>query len=111
MTADPSTQDTTTAEPREFASLILEINKGRSHAELTTAVAELVAKVQETQRPGSMVYKLTMKPQPGDDEMVIIVDELTVKPPKGERGSSFFYIAEGHALSRKDPRQTDLFDA
>lgn len=110
MTAEPSTQDTTEAEPREFASLILEINKGRSHKELTAAVAELVAAVQETNRPGSITYRLTVKPLKGDDGAITIEDELTKKPPKGERGSSIFFIAEGNSLTRRDPRQTDLFE-
>lgn len=104
-----STQDQDT-QPREFAAFLLETNKGRSHAELTRALAALVADVQRSGKPGSLTYKLTVKPQPGNEQMVIVVDQIVAKAPAAERASSVFFIDDDHGLVRNDPRQRSIFD-
>lgn len=110
--ADKSTQDTETeqaAEPREFVSFLLDINKGQSHRELSEKFAELVATVQETGKAGSMTYSVTVKPEAGTDNLVIVTDQITVKRPQGERRKSLFFVDDNHNLTRDNPHQSSLF--
>lgn len=97
-------------EPRPFATFLLETNKGRSHAELSAGLQELVAEVIRTGKPGSISYKVTVKPQPGNEQMVIVLDEIVRKVPRGERASSVFFVTDDNELVRNDPRQSSIFD-
>jgi hypothetical protein len=109
-TVAESKQDTTEQEPRPFATFLLETNKGRSHDELSRGLQELVAEVLRTGKPGSISYKVTVKPQAGNEHMVVVLDEIVRKVPRGERASSVFFVTDGHELVRNNPHQPSIFD-
>lgn len=106
-----SKQDTeSTTEPRPFATFLMETNKGRSHEELSLGLQELVREVIRTGKPGSISYRVTVKPQPGNEQMVVVLDEIVRKVPRGERASSVFFVTDDNELVRNDPRQHSIFD-
>lgn len=109
MADTTSTQDTEQA-PREFASFLLDINKGRSHAELSEALTELVAEVQRVGKAGSLSYTVKVEPQKGNETVVSVTDQIGRKFPQGERRTSMFFVDGNNNLVRSDPNQHSIFD-
>lgn len=110
---EPSTKDTDQAakpEPRDFAAWLLETNKGRTHKELGTEFAALIAAVQRLGKPGTLTLKVEVKPQTGRADMVITTETVTTKEPTGERPASAFFVDKTNSLVRDDPRQNSLFN-
>jgi hypothetical protein len=107
------TQDVqvSTDEPRDFCAILIEINKGESHRELSEALADLVAAVEITGKPGSLSYSLKVQPHQGNSAIVTVTDEIKRKIPEGDRRTSIFFVDRTHSLVRNDPHQVSLFDA
>jgi hypothetical protein len=107
------TQDVqvSTDEPRDFCAILIEINKGESHRELSEALADLVAAVEITGKPGSLSYSLKVQPHQGNSAIVTVTDEIKRKIPEGDRRTSIFFVDQTHSLVRNDPHQVSLFDA
>lgn len=109
-TVAESKQDTEQqGEAREFASFLLDINKGQSHVELSEKLRDLITKVQETGKPGSLTYKVEVKPEAGTEGIVIVTDQIAVKLPAGERRKSLFFVDGDNNLVRDNPQQHSLF--
>jgi hypothetical protein len=109
-TVAESKQDTEQqSEAREFASFLLDINKGQSHVELSEKLRDLITKVQETGKAGSLTYKVEVKPEAGTENLVIVTDQIAVKLPAGERRKSLFFVDAGNNLVRDNPQQHNLF--
>lgn len=96
-----------TTDPNPFNQVLLEIRQGSLHAELSEQLQELVAAVSEHERPGSLTLKITVAPAGRRTQQYELADDVSVKLPKPERGSSLFFALEGN-LSRSDPRQPEL---
>lgn len=95
--------------PREFATFLLEHNKGRTHDELSAKLAELVAAVTETGKAGSLTLTIGLKPQPKVAGAVVVSDKVAVKAPAGDRAESFFFVdTSNNSLVRNDPNQPAL---
>ncbi|MGH3978437.1 MAG: hypothetical protein ACRDRZ_05485 [Pseudonocardiaceae bacterium] len=93
---------------RPFADWLAEQGKGRLHEELTAKFAELIAAVQHAGKGGEICLRIKVKPQPKmDGRMVLVEDDVTVKPPALERPTSLFFI-DGAGLVRDDPDQLPL---
>jgi hypothetical protein len=90
-----------------FADTLRKINAGRTHAEASTLLQQLVAAVQDTQRKGSITVTITVLPA-GNDDQVIIQDTVTTKLPQRDRAKSIFYVTDDYNLVRDDPRQLAL---
>jgi hypothetical protein len=108
-TVAESKQDTEQSEAREFASFLLDINKGQSHIELSEKLRDLITKVQETGKAGSLTYKVEVKPEAGTENLVIVTDQIAVKLPAGERRKSLFFVDGDNNLVRDNPHQHSLF--
>ena len=95
---------------KAFALFLQELNDGRAHAELSLQLSELLAKVKDTGKGGSITFKLKIKPagRGADVDKVVISDAITVDLPKPARGEDFFYVTEDNDLSRNHPRQGSL---
>lgn len=94
-------------EPRPFTQFLHEQRKGRLHDDLSGALKEVVAKVAEHGRQGSIT--LTLKIKPADQEgMVSIFDQLKITAPEPEIRPSLFYIDGDGNVSRRDPNQMEL---
>lgn len=92
---------------KPFAQFLQEQRGGLLHAELSDTLADVVARVVEHGKPGTITVQF--KVQPNKDGVTLTVfDDVKVKAPQGDRGAAIFY-ADGHGnLSRRDPRQPEL---
>ncbi|UGQ45102.1 hypothetical protein [Massilia endophytica] len=95
---------------KAFSLVFQDLRDGRAHAEMTGQLSELLAAVKETGKPGSLTLKIDVKPsgRGSDVDKVSIIDTITAKVPKPDRGSDFFWLTEDNDLSRNHPRQHNL---
>lgn len=92
---------------RPFADILLDLNKGRTHAELSTALQRLVAAVADTGKKGSIGLTVTVSPSKSEAPFEI-VDNVVIKLPAANRRASLFYADDDHNLTRTDPHQPTL---
>jgi hypothetical protein len=95
---------------KAFAVFLQELRDGRAHAELSGQLAELLAKVKETGKGGTLTLKLKIKPsgRGTDVDKVTISDDIVLGLPKCERGEDFFWLTSDNDLSRNHPKQGSL---
>jgi hypothetical protein len=91
---------------RSFADVLRECSGGRTIADLSDGLTELVAAVQQTRASGSITLTLTVKPN--GDNSVLITEKTSIKAPQLKRGESVFFVQGGGDLVRSDPRQQNL---
>jgi hypothetical protein len=103
-----STPDTTT-EQRTFSSVLFEINKGRTHAQLGDELRALVVAVMETGKPGSLTLRLDVKPLGGNDEGITITGRVGSKLPAFATPASVFFVDDKLNLNRTPGNQPPLF--
>ncbi|WP_394360702.1 hypothetical protein [Amycolatopsis sp. SB7-3] len=106
---DTDTKAEEKAEPRDFAAFLMEHRRGKSHAELSEALRDLVLAVEETRKVGRITYTLTIKPQERTRGAVMVADQIKCSLPEHERSESIFFATDTGELIRNDPRQTALF--
>lgn len=92
---------------RPFADVLIDLNKGRTHAEMSAALQRLVAAVAETGKKGSIGLVITISPSKSEAPFEVI-DNVTLKLPAANRRASLFYADDSHNLVRKDPNQLAL---
>lgn len=90
---------------RPFADFLHEQAKGTSHAELSEGLQQLVNKVKDTGKKGSITYKVFVEPMKGDHAALVVTDEITVRLPEHDRQSSLFFADRDGNLVRNDPNQ------
>lgn len=91
---------------RPFTDTLRAIRFGALQDELTAQLNELTKTVSATGRGGELVLKIKLKP--GKGGQVELLDDLAVKLPKPERGTSIFFATPEGNLQREDPRQMDI---
>lgn len=97
--------------PQEFASVLVQADKGRIHGEASTRLAEVVRAVRETGKAGRIQVTLDIKPDKGSGgERVVIAATVTAKTPAFDPRTSIFFTDDDGGLHRTDPQQHDLFD-
>lgn len=89
---------------RPAAAVLQELNRGRSHRELSDELARLTQAVRDTGRPGSVTLTITVKPSKADGAFEI-ADKISSKIPAFDRPASLFFADESGNLTREDPRQ------
>lgn len=92
-----------TDDPRAFATFLLEHAKGRTHDELSHKLRELVAAVADTNKPGNLTLKISVKPTKQEGALEVS-DDVKLTAPQG-RPSSIFFATDSYDLVRTDPRQ------
>jgi hypothetical protein len=105
----PSTQDTTTTEKRTFSSVLFDINKGKTHAQLGDELRALVAAVVETGKAGSLTLRLDVKPLGGNDEGITITGRVASKLPAFATPASVFFVDADLNHKRTPGNQPALF--
>lgn len=95
---------------RPFDEWLHDHAQGRTLDVLTEQLAELVSAVQDTGKAGTLSLKIKVAPNPGDEQMVIVTDEVKLLAPLSQRPASLFYVDENCGLRRTDPRQMTLVD-
>lgn len=92
--------------PRTFAQTIDALRFGTLGTELTDALREVVNSCATTGKAGAVTLTLALKP--GKGGQIEVFDEVKVKLPKPEKGSSLMFATPDNNLSREDPRQMSL---
>lgn len=92
--------------PRTFPETLSALRYGTLSDELTTKLQQLTTACADTGRAGSITLTLALKP--GKGGQVEVFDDIKVKLPKEERGSSIMFATPEGNLQREDPRQHEL---
>lgn len=93
----------------EFASFLVNFNRGRTHDELTARMAEVSAAVAETGKAGSLTLTIKITPAKGVDGMVLVEDDVKAKVPQLSRPAAMFYVTDDGTLSENHPAQLGMF--
>ncbi|MFC1410361.1 hypothetical protein ACEZCY_13955 [Streptacidiphilus sp. N1-12] len=97
-------------EPRELASLLVEHLNGRTHAELSRELHQLLEAVTAHGKKGSLVIAINIDPtSAGEHTPVAISFESTVKAPKAKAASALFFIDSDGNPTQDNPSQPSLF--
>lgn len=91
---------------RPFTDTLNALRFGTLTDDLTKALTELTQKVAETHKSGELTLKLSLKP--GKGGQIEVFDDIKVKAPKEERGSSIMFASPEGNLMREDPRQMQI---
>lgn len=97
-------------EPKEFAAFLLEQASGKTHDELTDGLRDLVNKVTDTGKKGSLTLIVTVEPMKNDETILVVSDEIRLKLPEHDRKASIFWADKDGSLLRNDPNQRSIFD-
>jgi hypothetical protein len=92
---------------RPFADFLREQSHGTTHDELSQALHDLVARVQDTGKKGSLTLTIGVERLKGgrSDNAVIVSDSIKLNLPEHDRDTSLFFTTADGNLSRDDPRQ------
>lgn len=94
---------------KRFTDTLADIRNGDVIAELTEQLRDLVARVRETGRPGALTLTLKVKNvSKGLGGALTVEDDIKVKLPVAEKGTTVLYATEDGQLQRNDPRQPSL---
>jgi hypothetical protein len=93
----------------EFASFLVNFNRGRTHDELTARLAEVTAAVAATGKAGSLTLTIKITPAKGVDGMVVVDDDVKTKVPTLARPAAMYYVTDEGALSENHPAQLGMF--
>lgn len=97
--------------PADRACLrVLESHKhGCALTELSGAIKHVTASVQETGKPGTITFTLSIKPATrGAIGTLVIETKVKTKCPEAEAPASIFYADADFNLVREDPNQTQM---
>lgn len=87
------------------------LRKGRFAEDLGTELGSVVDAVRTTGKAGKLTVELTVKPlSAGDDVTLAVTDRITSRLPAPDVGQTILYATGDGALSRRDPRQGEIFE-
>lgn len=92
--------------PRTFAQTIETLRFGTLGDELTDKLRDLTAVCATSGKAGTITLVLQLKP--GKGGQIEVFDEVKLKLPKEEKGSSLMFATPENFLQREDPRQLQL---
>jgi hypothetical protein len=94
--------------PRKpFAMFIQDQRAGALHNELSDELANVVQRVIDLNKAGSLELKLKIVPAGKGQAAVFITDEVKSKPPEDRQ--AFMYFTDGRGnISRSNPNQPEL---
>lgn len=96
---------------RPFADWLRDQSRGKTHDELSEGLRDLVAKVIDTGKKGTLTLVITVEPMPkSDGNALVVTDEIKLKLPEFAREASLFFADADNNLVRSDPRQL-VFEA
>lgn len=90
---------------RPFADWLREQSGGDTHEELGESLHDLIARVRDTGKGGTLTLTISVKPLKDDLNVLIVTDEIKLKLPEHDRKGSMFYADDDNNLVRSDPRQ------
>jgi hypothetical protein len=90
---------------RPFAAWLQEQSNGLSHTQLSNNLHDLIGRVRETGKKGSMLYTVTISPYDKTTDVLQVNDTIRLKLPEHDRRSSIFFPDSNGNLTRQDPNQ------
>lgn len=91
---------------RPFADALLELSSGRTHTELSETLHELIGRVRDTGKKGSLTLTITVaRVKNAAENTLTVTDNVTAKLPAHDRNVSLFFADADGNLSRTDPNQ------
>lgn len=94
---------------RPFADALLELSGGRTHTELSEQLHELIARVRDTGKKGTLTLTITVSRMKNAAENTLTVtDDVKAKLPAHDRNVSVFYADADGNLTRRDPNQLEF---
>lgn len=91
-----------------FNQTIHEIDHGNLSDDLADKLAELIGKVKERGKAGSITLTLKIKPLNSDVESVSVVGSVKVSEPAKAERASIFFTTDDNTLVRDNPRQAEM---
>jgi len=91
---------------RPFRDILAELGEGSTESELSEAMWDLVQRVQDTGKAGSVT--LTIAVSPNGAGRIEIKDEVKLKLPEFARPTTAFFVASQGNLSRRNPDQPEI---
>jgi hypothetical protein len=101
---------TDTPHVRPFVEFLAEQAHGDTAEELSTGLRDLVARVKDTGKVGTLTYIVKVEPVKESDTVVVVTDEIRLKLPEHARSGSMYYTDREHNLLPNDPNQLAGFD-
>lgn len=93
---------------RPFADFLRDLDAGRTHDKMSEALWDLVARVRDTGKKGSVSLTIVVEPTKGDTVILTVLDEIKLKLPEHARRPSVFFSDNQGNLSRSNPNQPEL---
>lgn len=95
-----------TAHVRPFTDWLREQSHGRTHDELTEALAEVAAAVRETGKKGTLTLVITIAPfDKGQSHALVVTDAVKKALPQHDRRKTVFFASDVGNLTKEDPMQ------
>lgn len=91
---------------RPFNDTINSLRYGTLHDDLTNEFNHLVNTCASTGKMGELHLKLKLKP--GKGGQIEVIDEIVVKSPKEDNGTTIMFATPEGNLVREDPRQLQI---
>jgi hypothetical protein len=96
---------------RPALDVLAELRRGRTQAELSEALHELMEACKDTGKKGELIVRIIVDPKKvGEFETprVEISDQITVKRPRRTVMPSTFYLTDDANPVRRDPNQDEF---
>ncbi len=104
MADDPTPQPQT-----PFTDLLHELRSGDAMKDASALLTQLITDIQAVGKGGSLTLTLSIAPvTKGNTTTLVVVEDIKVKPPKIDSGSTIVFATDKGELSRRDPRQPKL---
>lgn len=95
-------------EVRDFSAFLLD--RPKTHAEVSEALHDLVGKVIDTGKPGTLSLVIKVGPFEKDVDRLIVAEEIKLKLPEHDRPVGIFFPDKNGNLTRNDPNAFDMFN-
>lgn len=104
---NPTTGEVTPDPPiRPFSDVLNEIGEGATASELSEAFWDLLQRVQDTGRAGTL--QLTIAVGPDGRGRISVKDQIKLKLPEYNRPETAFFLDKHGNASRRDPNQPEI---
>lgn len=91
---------------RPFTDTLNTLRFGTLNDDMSQALQELTNKCADTGKAGTLTLTLSLKP--GKGGQIEVFDEIKLKLPKEEKGSTLMFATPEGNLQREDPRQLKI---
>lgn len=105
MTDPQSGDETTDVYVRPFADVLRELGAGRTHDEMSEALHQLVSRVKDTGKGGSVTLIVKVAPLKKSEDVLVVTDDIKKNLPVHDRKPSLSYVDKTGNLTRSDPNQ------